>query len=81
MPVKAARNRAHRCRAEYADKSRGKTSRNHHCPQAITDSRASSIGARTATTPADPTKYCIHMEDVRAKMEEKFVFTKKWSAA
>ena len=26
-------------------------------------------------------KYCTHMEDVRAKMEENFIFTKKWTAA
>jgi cyclohexanone monooxygenase len=58
-------------------KHRGKTSRNHDCTPGYYNFEGEFNRRQDGNYNGGFNRYCTHMEEVRAKMQESFVFTKK----
>jgi cation diffusion facilitator CzcD-associated flavoprotein CzcO len=58
-------------------KNRGKTSRNHDCTPGYYNFEGEFNRRQDGNYNGGFNRYCTHMENVRAKMEENFIFTKK----
>ena len=58
-------------------KHRGKTSRNHDCTPGYYNFEGEFNRRQDGNYNGGFNRYCTHMEEVRAKMEESFIFTKK----
>ncbi len=58
-------------------KNRGKTSRNHDCTPGYYNFEGEFNRRQDGNYNGGFNRYCTHMEEVRAKMEESFIFTRK----
>ena len=58
-------------------KHRGKTSRNHDCTPGYYNFEGEFNRRQDGNYNGGFNRYCTHMEEVRAKMEQSFIFRKK----